>query len=446
MKKITLFLALTAFMFNAFAQKYGATPDDSTECIMNLSLYTEYYKQNQWKDAYEPWKAVIQHCPANHTNNYVRGAKILSNLYATASTAEEREKYFNEMLWMNDVRGEAMGDKGNCIARKAQIYQQYKPADKETPYNLYQQAAELAGKDLDQQYCVLYLKSTIEYLAAKKASTEEMAVLFDVYDYASETMDFSLTEQANDLDSLTQLGDTKKIEKAQKTFDNTRSNIVALETLIEPYAKCEDIIPIFEGRFKANPNDVTLLKKITTALSGKNCTESELFFSATENLHKLEPTPKSAFLMGQMLLGKKDFEQAAKYLAEAEETSPEIGIKAKAAYKRAEALMFAKSYSAARESARKAANYDKSLLGKASLLISRMYLATPGANAAYAAYDEAAKAKSLDPAVASEAQKVMNSAHGRFQTKENLFFEGITPGSSIAVGGWIGGSATVRTR
>ena len=29
--------------------KFGATPEDSTECIMNLSLYSEFYKQ---------WKAV----------------------------------------------------------------------------------------------------------------------------------------------------------------------------------------------------------------------------------------------------------------------------------------------------------------------------------------------------------------------------------------------------
>ena len=27
--------------------KYGATPEDSVECIMNLSLYNEFYKQ--WK-------------------------------------------------------------------------------------------------------------------------------------------------------------------------------------------------------------------------------------------------------------------------------------------------------------------------------------------------------------------------------------------------------------
>ena len=60
--------------------------------------------------------------------------------------------------------------------------------------------------------------------------------------------------------------------------------------------------------------------------------------------------------------------------------------------------------------------------------------------------DEAARAKSLDPSVAADANRVMNAAHGRFPTKEDLFFNGGSAGGSVAVGGWIGGSATVRTR
>ena len=308
------------------------------------------------------------------------------------------------------------------------------------------QAAEEGGQELDQQYCVLYLQATIQYLVSIQATTEQMSILFDVYDYASEAMDHSLTQTANELDAATQLGDEKKIAKLQKELDNTRNNIAALEKLIEPYASCDKIIPIYENRFKETPTDLALLKKITTALNSKGCTESELFFAATENLHKLEPTPKSAFLMGQMLLGKKEFESAAKYLEEAENTSEDVGTKAKAAFQRATALSRAKSYSAAREAARRAANYDKSLAGKATLLVANMYLATPGQNAAFAAYDEAARAKTLDPSIAADANRVMNAAHGRFPTKENLFFEGGTAGASVSVGSWIGGTATVRTR
>jgi hypothetical protein len=65
MKKVTL-LAVIAAMFCATtvnAQKFGKTPEDSTACIMNNSLYQEFYKQKNYKDAYEPWTQVVAHCP-----------------------------------------------------------------------------------------------------------------------------------------------------------------------------------------------------------------------------------------------------------------------------------------------------------------------------------------------------------------------------------------------
>lgn len=449
MKKLTFIVALfvsTVWFSDVNAQRFGNSEQDSMDCLMNNSLYQEFYKQKAYKDAYEPWNEVLAKCPKYHVNTYIRGNTILQNMYAQASSAEEKEKYFNKMLELFDKRAENFGEPWNNIARKAQVYEQYKPNEHTVIYNLYKQAAETGKDKLDQQYCVQYLQATIKYLNSIKASNEQWSDLFDVYDYASETMENSLTNSSNALDSVTQLNDTKQIAKLQKEVDNTRSNIQALETLIEPFASCDKIVPIYQDRFDANPNDIALLKKITTNMERKGCTKEELFFKATENLHKQEPTPRSASLMGQMLLSKDQYAEAAKYLEEAERTAPEISTKTKSALALAQALTKAKNYSAAREAARRAAGYDKSYSGKASVLIANMYLATAGENAAWAAYDEAARAKSLDPSVAADAQRIMNAAHGRFPKKEDLFFKNITPGSSVAVGGWIGGSTTVRAR
>ncbi len=451
MKKFSLILALAAVSLSlttANAQKYGKTPQDSTECMMNNSLYKEFYKQKAYKDAYEPWKKVLEVCPMYHINTYKQGYNILANLYKTAAP-QDKETYFNEMLNMFDKWGEFDGEMWNAIARKAQWYEQCKPNEKAQAYNLYKQAQELADKNnalLDQSFCVLYLKATINYLVDSKASNDEWSVLFDVYDYSSDAMEKSLTQSSNELDEATQKNDTKLMAKLQKEVNSTRSNINALETLIEPYASCSKIVPIYQDRFNANPNDLALLKKITTNLERKGCTSEELFLNATENLHKLEPTPRTASLMGQMLIGRGQYNEAAKYLEEAEKTSPDISVKTKSALALANALLKSKNYSAAREAARRAVGYDKSYAGKASVLIASMYLATPGREAAWAAYDEAARAKNLDPGVAADAQRIMNAAHGRFPLKQDIFFEGKSVGAGTGVGGWIGGSTTIRTR
>lgn len=455
MKKIMVIFAVFATMSlcstNVNAQKYGNTEQDSMDCIMNNSLYQEFYKQKAYKDAYEPWSNVLKACPKYHINTYIRGLNILKNLYATA-TATEKEQYFNEMLSLFDKRAEAFGEKWNNIARKAEIYELYKPNETQKIYETYTLAKQEADNNntlLDQQYCVKYLQATIKYVASitdENQRKEMMPAIFDVYDYASSSMDNLLIQSANELDSVTQLNDTKKMAKLQKEVDDTRSNIQALEVLIEPFASCSKIIPIYEDRFKANPNDLVLLKKITTNLESKGCMNSDLFFQATENLHALEPTPRTATLMGQMLLEKGQFEQATKYLEESEKTSTEISTKSKAALALAQCLMKSKNYSSAREAARRAVGYNKALAGKASLLIANMYLATPGQNAAWAAYDEAARARNLDPSVANDAARIMNAAHGRFPAKSDLFFKGINIGSGVSVGGWIGGSTTVRSR
>lgn len=453
MKKITLMLTIFgAFVFGATqanAQKYGATPQDSMECLMNNSLYQEYYKQKAYKDAYEPWKKVLEVCPMYHINTYIRGYNILVAMYNQATTPEEKEKYFQEMLSLFDKRGEFDGEPWNNIARKAQTYEQIKPQEKQKAFELYKQAKENADAHntiLDQQFCVQYLRATINYFASIKANNEQMSEMFDIYDYASVAMETSLTESSNALDSVTQINDTKAMAKLHKEVDNTRSNITALETLIEPFASCDKIVPIYQDRFDANPNDLALLKKITTNLERKNCMSSDLFLHATENLHKQEPTPRTASLMGQMYLNRNDYVKAAEYLEQSEKMATETSVKTKSALALAQCLMKTNKYSDAREAARRAMSYDKSYAGKATLLIANMYLATPGQNAAWAAYDAAARARSLDPSISADAGRIMSSAHSRFPSKEDLFFKNIAVGSSVGVGGWIGGSTTVKAR
>ena len=49
-------IAIFSIATSSFAQKYGNTPKDSIDCIMNNSLYQEFYNQKNYTDAYEQWK------------------------------------------------------------------------------------------------------------------------------------------------------------------------------------------------------------------------------------------------------------------------------------------------------------------------------------------------------------------------------------------------------
>ena len=63
--------------------RYGS---DSVTCIMNISLYREFFKQ--WKasdyksetinDLIGPWRWVFLNCPKGTQNTYIDGVKIIS--------------------------------------------------------------------------------------------------------------------------------------------------------------------------------------------------------------------------------------------------------------------------------------------------------------------------------------------------------------------------------
>ena len=64
---------------NCFAQKgrFGATPEDSIQCVQNLSLYIEFFKQKNYNDAIVPWRWLMANCPRSSKKMYVNGVKLM---------------------------------------------------------------------------------------------------------------------------------------------------------------------------------------------------------------------------------------------------------------------------------------------------------------------------------------------------------------------------------
>ena len=102
MKMFTMLAALSLSATAVFAQKgvedgsrFGHG-EDSLRCLQNISIYTEYVKTNNFKDAYTPWKAVFTEAPLAQVGTYTNGAKILRALIAESKDAAQQKTYLNE--------------------------------------------------------------------------------------------------------------------------------------------------------------------------------------------------------------------------------------------------------------------------------------------------------------------------------------------------------------
>ena len=77
--------------------KYGKG-QDSINCIKNLSLYKEFFKHNNYKDAIGPWRKVFSECPASSERMYVEGITMYRKSIESSTIPERTEELIDTML------------------------------------------------------------------------------------------------------------------------------------------------------------------------------------------------------------------------------------------------------------------------------------------------------------------------------------------------------------
>lgn len=421
--------------------KYGT---DSVQCIMNNSLYYEFYKQwkssnyknESWKDAVAPWRWVFLNCPKSTINIYLHGEKLVEELIKNESDKDKKEKFIDTLMLVYDKRIQYFGKEGYVLGKKGVDLYKLRPTAYEEAYEILKKSIALEKNNASGPSLIYYFRAAEKMIKAEKA---EKALLVDIYDQTSTIIEANIKE-------YTEKGDTKSITN----WENIKGNI---ELSFEPYATCEDLISIYTVKFNENPEDIDLLKKITKILDKKNCTQSDLFFQATENLHRLEPTAKSAELMGKMYIKREDYNGAVEYLQQSISLYEDDNDRADANFLLANVYFQIKQYAKARSQCYETIKI-RSNDGKAYILIGDLYAASAkdcGDNdlttkvAYWVAVDKYYKAKSVDESVAELAQTKINTFSQYFPALETIFFYDLKKGDTYTVGCWINETTTVRT-
>ncbi len=443
MKNIKIALIFTAVFTMAVSQikaqetmkKYG---EDSIQCITHTSLYREFYKQDSYTDALPHWRWVFNNCPLASQNVYIDGVRMMSTKLADAKSKKIRDAYIDTIMMIYDQRIQYFGDSpysraGMVMGRQGLELEYYRPSDTMRVYNLLRKSIELEGLESEAITVSRYFINVSNLVQSKRFPVDSIAEAYDkLGDLADRKMEYIK-------------GDAKEIA-------NWEEVITLLDTQFEPYATCDEIEKIYTKKFNQSPNDTLLLKKITRLLDKKDCTDRELFYLATENLHKARPSGQSAYLMGKLSLIKGDISKAESYFVESipnlDDTRKGITL-----YYLAKINYDQKRYSEARSYALKSLAVNPSD-GKCYILIGNMYAASAsgcgggdeiGSRAGYwAAVDKFVQARNVDPSVADDANKSIAIYSAYFPTRERLFFNDVKEGSSYNVGCWIGESTIVR--
>jgi len=436
MKKIIV--AIVAFLLvgaSAFAQggKYGATPEDSLECITNLSLYIEFYKQKNYKDAMNGWRKAVNICPKSRKSLYINGGKMYKSFIKEEQDGAKKELLIDTLLTLFDKRIESFGEEGMVLGQKGGAMMKYRKADPMAAYEVLKKAHELQGNDLEAGAVVYYYQAA--YKSYKKKLLEK-EVLFDLFQQLSDVVDYNMIN-----------GD----EKSKKRYTTAQAN---LEKMFGSIATCPDLVEIYQPKFEATPTDTVLLKAILKIFDKRDCGEEELYVNAAIELHKIKPTCTSAYAIAQGKAKKKDYSGALEFYKNVEELGCDDVLKEKALMQASSCYLALKQYQSSASYARKVLAINPNN-GEAYLNIGDAYGGYSSKCADtectkragyWAAVDVYAKAKSIDASVAAKANKKIGAAKAQFPEKEKCFFEGINAGTSFTLPCWIGVTTTVRVR
>jgi len=419
--------------------KYGATPEDSVECIMNLSLYSEFYKQ--WKgseykntsvnDAYGPWRQVFQNCPGARLGTYVDGVKMLKYFIKSEKDAAVKDAYIDTLMMLYDTRIEYFAKEGYVLGRKGVDLYQLRNKDYEEAFGILSKSVELEGDASKPDVLVFLMRATKKMIDEGKIEED---LIFDNYDASSKIIEVNL--EAN-----------KDNDRKRANWENVRGNI---DLIFEPFATCEAIIKIYSPKFQENPDDLKMLKKLTRLLDRKKCTDDQLYFDATVKLYDLEPSPESAYLIGKMLYKNEKYSEAIDYLKEGENID-DSETRADCFLYIAECYRTMKSYASARTYALKSAN-ERPGDGNPYIIIGDMYAHSKNCGSTdlekkavyWVAVDKYLKAKQVDPSVADVANDRIKSYSVYFPPKEDIFFHNLNEGDEYIVECWINEKTKIR--
>ncbi len=419
------------------AGKYGS---DSVTCIMNISLYREFFKQ--WKasnytnetikDVIGPWRWVFLNCPKGTQNTYIDGVKIVSHLIETAPNEDVKNKYIDTLMMVYDQRIQYFGKEGYVLGRKGVDLATLRPERYEQIYKDLKKSIDLEGDASAGPVLVYYFKATIGMATTGKADS---SLIFEAYDDCISIIDHNLKKNEGNDEEL-------------NNWEIVQNNV---ELMVEPFATCADLISIFKKKFEANPEDIDLLKKITKLLDDKRCQDDPFYFQTTEKLYQLEPSPASAYLLGKMLMKEEKYADAITYLKDVEQLEDQSTVQKSYKYI-AECYRALRNFPTARTYALKALALNPND-GQPYLMIGDMYSESAhdcGDNELtqrapyWAAVDKYIKAKQVDPTVAEDAERRIASYSIYFPSAQTIFFYTLKEGDTYTVGCWINEDTKIR--
>lgn len=433
---------LVAVLFLAAGATNVAAQSD--DCNSNSSISHEAVKAGNFKDAYTPWKLLIEKCPTLRFYTFKDGFLILQSFLDANKdkNSADYKKYFDELMNTHDLRIKYIPEftmKGvpsvdEALGGKAMDYIAYAPnIDVNQAYKWLNESVRATKEGSQPAALHYFLEMSMNKLKGDATHKEQF-----IQDYLDATQYADAAIVAETKDAMKQ------------AYQGVKDNLVAL-FINSGAADCESLQGIYGSKVEASQKDLAYLKKVIDIMKMMKCTDSEAYLQAAFYVYKIEPTADAAVGCAYQAYKKGDVDGAIKFFDEAINLETDNVKKAEKAYAVATILYTAKKLSQSRAYCQKAIGFNENY-GLPYILIANLYATSPNWSdesalnkcTYFAVIDKLQRAKSVDSSVAEEANKLIGRYSGHTPQPKDLFMLGYKAGDRITIGGWIGESTTIR--
>ena len=406
--------------------KYGHG-EDSIRCVRNLSISHDFVRQRNYITALPYWRVVFDECPLCSRNIYLDGVKIYKHLLDETSDDQEISSLLDTLMLIYDKRIQYFGETANVRGRQGVDLLRYgrnETSNIERAYNYLKEAIDIDKGSTSQPVLASYFSSSLILYQNGVITADNV-----IRDYIQVT---NLIKPTNkDLIELKEAIDDNFIKQGPND--------------------CDTLIAFFSKELENKKDDVSFLSMLVALLEERDCTESELYFSSLQLLHKNAPDANLAFKNAVVAYKLNDYSLAIDYYQQALNLDTNEDSKADYYFGMAASYGSLNNKSKARELALKTIEIRPGW-GDPYILIGQMYADSKNEcssiqlpNSIYwAAVDKFLQAKVVDPSVTERANSLILTYSRYFPNKEEAFFENVHEGNTFTVGCWINETTKAR--
>ena len=431
---VTLLLSVNSFSQSQLSDpRFGADEETRKKCLENLSLYMDGYKAGDYKAAYKHWKVAYNICPGAQLSALQRGRTIYQSFIDAAPNETIKQAYVDTLLSIYDTRAKYFPkDAPKAMEFKIRDMLLYRPDQMNHALDMISALIKEQGESVSADIVAYGMLITTELYQKKEATAEQV---MNYYSTNGTTIEKQLAADPTNED----------LKKAKETLDAYFIN--------SGVANCDNLIALYTPRFEQNPNDVELLKKIVSLLGANRCNKADLYFKAAIALQKAEPSTDGALNLARLYVERGEYAKSIPLFKEAAAAQATATDKANIYLLAADAMLKAGDKGDAKALARMAIDANPNS-GLAYIVIANIIGSEKcagdnpvvSAGPYFVAVDYLRKAKQVDPSVAADADRLINSYSAGFPSKTDLFSYAFEEGQSITVGCGINERTIVRAK